>query len=73
MNLLQSTHAQHVVDAFKKILSEEALSHISSDELDELAMLIESAIDSALVGKLNAAADIAKKAATDITKLARSE
>ena len=73
MNLVQSTHAQHVVDAFKKILSEEAREHISAEELDELAMLIESAIDSAMVGKLNAATDIAKKAAADITKLARNE
>ncbi|ATX82400.1 hypothetical protein Ga0123462_1537 [Mariprofundus ferrinatatus] len=71
MESSQSKHAHHVVKSFKKIIPDDASSILSAEHYEELALLIEAAIDSALVDQLEAASNIAKKAAKEIKALGR--
>lgn len=48
MSQSQTNHALSVVEAFKEKLSKSALEHVGQKHFDELALLIESAIDSSV-------------------------
>lgn len=48
MTELQASHAKKVVDRFKEMLGEELTTSLSEQHLDELELLIESAIDAAV-------------------------
>ena len=67
----QSKHAHKVVKAFKKMIPEDAAKHLSEEYYEELALLIEAAIDSSLVEQLENAETIAKKAVKEIKALGR--
>jgi len=71
MNTSQSNHAEHVVQSFNNMLTDDARAHISKEQLEELALLIEAAIDASLVEQLGKTAAIAQKAADEIKKLSR--
>ncbi len=68
----QSKHAHHVVDSFKKLIPKRAHSHLTDEHFEELALLIEAAIDSSLVEGLGSASSIAEKAARQIKALGRA-
>jgi hypothetical protein len=51
------THAQQVVERFKNMLSESGRQHVGQSHFDELSLLIESAISSAVFQELGEAAD----------------
>lgn len=51
------THAQQVVERFRDMLSESGRQHVGQAHFDELSLLIESAISSAVLEELEAAAD----------------
>jgi len=67
----QSKHAHHVVESFKKVIPKSARSHLTDEHFEELALLIEAAIDSSLVAGLGNASSIAEKAAKKIKALSR--
>ncbi len=50
-------HAQQVVERFKEMISESGRQHIGQRHFDELALLIESAMSSAVLEELEMAAD----------------
>ncbi len=45
----ESKHAERVVARFREMLGEECRSHFSDEHFDELALLVESAIDAAVL------------------------
>lgn len=57
MNRKHMPHAQHVVDAFKNKLSDSGRQHVGEKHFDELALLIESAISTAVLEEVEHAAD----------------
>jgi len=69
MSDTQSSHAHRVVDSFKSMLSEDAKSQVTDGHFEELALLIEAAIDASLVEQLNKASAIVQNAVTEIKKL----
>ncbi|HEB55727.1 MAG TPA: phosphatase [Gammaproteobacteria bacterium] len=50
-------HAQQVVERFKEMISESGRQHIGQKHFDELTLLIESAISTAVLEELEIAAD----------------
>ena len=63
MSHRQRAHAEKVVQSFQKKLSESQLASIGDNHFDELTLLIESAITSAVFEELEAAADQLDKVA----------
>jgi hypothetical protein len=57
MNRKHMPHAQHVVDTFKSKLSDSGRQHVGEKHFDELALLIESAISTAVLEEMERAAD----------------
>lgn len=57
MNRKHMPHAQQVVDNFKGKLSESGRQHVGEKHFDELALLIESAISTAVLEEMERAAD----------------
>lgn len=57
MSQSQTDHAQQVVDSFKEKLSKSGLEHVGQKHFDELQLLIESAIDSAVYLEIERIAD----------------
>lgn len=57
MTQKQTRHAQDVVEAFKDKLSKSGVDHVGQKHFDELQLLIESAIDSAVFLELERIAD----------------
>ena len=55
-------HAKKVVKGFKEILDEEARKAISRESYDQLAMLVESAISTAVLDAVESAANDLEKA-----------
>ncbi len=50
-------HAQQVVERFKEIISESGRQHIGQKHFDELSLLIESAMSTAVLEELDIAAN----------------
>ncbi len=50
-------HAERVVDAFKQKLSQSGREHIGNKHFDELTLMIESAISTAVLEEVEHAAD----------------
>ncbi len=50
-------HAQQVVERFKEMISESGQQHIGQQHFDELTLLIESAMSSAVLDEMETAAD----------------
>lgn len=59
-------HAQAVVDQFVNLLGSEAREKVENSHLDELVLLIESAISSTLLDEKEAIADKVEKLAQDL-------
>jgi predicted Co/Zn/Cd cation transporter (cation efflux family) len=57
MSKNQTQHAQDVVNAFKEKLSKSGIEHVGQKHFDELQLLIESAIDSAVFLEIESVAD----------------
>jgi len=57
MTQKQTTHALNVVNAFKDKLSKSGIDHVGQKHFDELQLLIESAIDSAVFLELERVVD----------------
>ena len=53
----QTQHARDVVNAFKEKLSRSGIDHVGQKHVDELQLLIESAIDAAVFLELDRVAD----------------
>ena len=49
MSKSQTAHAQHVVDQFKTLLSATGRQHVGEKHFAQLALLIEAAIDAAVL------------------------
>ncbi|MCG6935757.1 MAG: phosphatase [Proteobacteria bacterium] len=64
------THAQQVADRFKNMLSESGRQHVGQAHFDELSLLIESAISSAVLEELESAADKMDKLAHELRSAA---
>jgi len=62
----QTRHALNVVNAFKERLSKSGLDHVGQKHFDELQLLIESAIDSAVFLEMERVADRIDSLAHDI-------
>lgn len=61
-------HAERVVSAFKQKLNEAELSALGDDHFDELTLLVESAIGSAVLDELELTANKLHDFATDLEK-----
>ena len=59
-------HAEQVADAFIELLDPEARAVISADHRNELAMLIEAAISTAVFDQLEHAADRIAELSTEL-------
>lgn len=57
MSQSQTEHAQNVVESFKEKLSKSGVEHVGQKHFDELQLLIESAIDSAVFLEVERIAD----------------
>jgi len=57
MTMKQTAHAQNVVDSFKAKLSAEQAAAVGDAHFDELSLLIESAISTAVLEEMEKAAD----------------
>jgi len=66
MTQSQKTHAQKVADRFRKILEESDSQRLDDNHYDELSLLIESAIDAALIEKEEMIADRLQKLAQEL-------
>ncbi len=53
----QREHARQVVDRFAEMLSPSGREHVGKAHLDELALLVEAAISSAVLEAMEATAD----------------
>jgi hypothetical protein len=59
-------HAAHVVDTFKEKLSESGRHHVGEKHFDELALLIESAISTAVLEEMERAANKLDQVASEM-------
>ncbi|HID50224.1 MAG TPA: phosphatase [Chromatiales bacterium] len=59
-------HAQQVVERFRDMLSESGRQHVGQAHFDELSLLIESAISSAVLEELEAAASKMERLAHEL-------
>lgn len=66
MTQSQKTHAQNVANRFRTILEEAGNQCLDDNHLDELSLLIESAIDAALIEKEEQIADRLQQMAQDL-------
>lgn len=66
MSKSQTEHAHQVVEAFKTKLSKSAIEHVGQKHFEDLALLIESAIDSSVLMELETVADRVTLLAKDI-------
>ncbi|WP_027859348.1 hypothetical protein [Marinobacterium jannaschii] len=57
MTMKQTAHAQNVVSSFKARLSPEQVASVGEAHFDELSLLIESAISTAVLEEMEKAAD----------------
>jgi len=57
MSVRYQRHVQAVLDSFLELLEPEARAALAQEHLDELSMLMESAISTAVLEQLEAAAD----------------
>lgn len=65
-NGLHASHADEVLAAFKANIGPDAAGHLGDENLNDLALLIEGAIDSAIIARLETIADDLTKMATAI-------
>jgi len=61
-------HAERLVDAFKNKLSKSGREHVGDKHFDELTLMIESAISTAVLEETEHAADILQEAVDSIRK-----
>ena len=66
MSHTQAKHAQQVVDSFKKLLSESGRQHVGVHHFEELELLVESAITSAVLEEMEGCADKIEQLAHDM-------
>lgn len=66
MSKKQTHHANEVVNAFKQKLSQSGIDHVGQKHFDELQLLIESAIDSAVFLEMQRVADRVSSLAHEI-------
>lgn len=57
MTMKQTAHATQIVDAFKARLNPEQLEAVGAAHFDELSLLIESAMSTAVLEEMEKAAD----------------
>jgi len=57
MTMKQTQHANNIVTAFKAKLSDEQRAAVGEDHFDELSLLIESAMSTAVLEEMEKAAD----------------
>ncbi len=57
----QSEHARRVVEQFESMLEPEQAAALGAEALDQLALLVESAINTAVVEALEKAADAVQR------------
>ena len=69
MKVTQSEHARKVVDSFKSMIPDHAKNALTDDHYEELALLVEAAIDSSLLQQATEASSIVKEAAEKIHQL----
>jgi len=72
MSRSQTQHALDVVNTFKSKLSKSGVDHVGQKHFDELQLLIESAIDSAVFLEIERIANRVDNLAHDIRKSAES-
>lgn len=65
-------HAHEIVERFKGMLSESGRQHIGAKHFDELALLIESGISSAVLDELEIAANKMDNLAHEVRNYAES-
>ena len=70
MSMKQNQHAANVVSSFKSRLSEDLVTKIGDQHFDELSLIIESAISSAVLEELEKAADKIEKLAHETRRFA---
>lgn len=70
MTVKQNAHAVNVVNTFKAKLPAETVEVIGENHLDELSLLIESAISAAVFDEMEKAANKADQLAHDIRHFA---
>jgi hypothetical protein len=66
MTQSQKSHAQKVADRFRAILDESGEQCLNDNHYDELSLLVEAAIDAALIEKEEMIADRLQKMAQEI-------
>ena len=72
MSKSQTEHAQKVVASFKEKLSKSGVEHVGQKHFDELQLLIESAIDSAVFLELENVVDKLETLTHDVRRSAES-
>jgi len=72
MTLHYESHVASVLDAFMNMLEPEVKESISQEHLDELSMLVESAITSAVFQQLETVADQVSDMAVGIRRRAEN-
>lgn len=70
MSMKQTQHAANLVSSFRSRLPEELIAQIGEQHFDELALIAESAISSAVLEELEKAADRMDKLAHEIRHFA---
>ena len=65
-NRIHSSHADDVLSTFKATLGDDATEQLGDEHLSDLALLIESAIDAAIIERLEAIADDLEKMAASV-------
>ena len=66
MSKSQTQHALSIVDTFKSKLSQSGVEHVGAKHFNELALLIEAAIDSAVFSEMEVTADRVSQLAHEI-------
>ncbi len=61
-------HAEHIVDAFKGKLSKSGVEHVGEKHFDELSLLIESAISTAVLEEVEHAMDKVQQTLTSLRR-----
>ncbi|RMG58981.1 MAG: phosphatase [Gammaproteobacteria bacterium] len=64
----QQAHAQHVVAGFRALVEQAGASGVTEEHWKELALLVEGAIDAALLEKLEPIADRMEALATEVRR-----
>ncbi len=59
-------HAEHIVDAFKNKLSKSGVEHVGEKHFDELSLLIESAVSTAVLEEVEHAMDKVQQTLTSL-------